>query len=61
MTKENYHKPFLTFPRQIDKLRDRGLSVPSQQEALHLLGHVNYPRLQGYWLKYLPQEHPASR
>jgi len=44
-----YSKQALTFEQQLDKLKDRGMDVANDREALHVLATVSYYRLSGYW------------
>ena len=53
MSKVPYSKPALTYAAQLQKLKDRGLLVPNQAKALHLLEAVSYYRLSGYWYPLL--------
>jgi abortive infection bacteriophage resistance protein len=41
-------KPARTYQEQLDLLRSRGLIVPDEAEALHVLAHHNYYRLSAY-------------
>lgn len=41
-------KPALTYPQQLERLKERGLLVPDEPEALHVLAHHNYYRLSAY-------------
>lgn len=44
-----YQKPAITFQKQIDQLRERGLIIQSDEEAQHYLSNISYYRLAGYW------------
>lgn len=44
-----YLKPPLSFEEQICLLEKRGLAVPNKEQALHVLEHINYYRLNGYF------------
>jgi abortive infection bacteriophage resistance protein len=41
-------KPARTYQEQLDLLKSRGLIVPDEAEALHVLAHHNYYRLSAY-------------
>lgn len=45
-------KPALTFDEQIALLRQRGMHVGDDSQARHILGHLNYYRLRGYWMGF---------
>lgn len=53
MTKIPYSKQFLTYKEQLDQLKQRGMFVENEAKALHLLQHVSYYRLSGYWFPLL--------
>lgn len=53
MAKIPYSKPALTYQDQLQQLRRRGLEVDNEAKALHLLEHVSYYRLSGYWYPLL--------
>jgi len=53
MNKVSYNKPALTYTVQLQQLKDRGLNVPDEAKALHLLEAVSYYRLSGYWYPLL--------
>lgn len=44
-----YKKPYLTFERQLDLLKSRGLEVTNEGVALEYLRRLGYYRLSGYW------------
>jgi len=48
-----YKKPFLSYPEQLQLLKDRGLSIENDERALHLLEYVSYYRLSAYWHPFL--------
>ena len=52
-----YKKPWLSYPDQIVRLIQRGLSVPDAADAERFLTHVNYYRLSGYCLAFEQQRH----
>lgn len=43
-------KPALSFDQQVQLMRERGLIVDDESEAVKLLSETNYYRLRGYWL-----------
>lgn len=47
-----YAKPHLTWERQVQQLRDRGMGIPDPAQAARWLGVVGYYRLSGYWYPY---------
>ncbi|MET7257528.1 Abi family protein [Dyadobacter fermentans] len=53
MLKTHYSKPALSFQRQIQQLKARGLVIQNPQKALHLLQSISYYRLSGYWYPLL--------
>lgn len=53
MSKIPFNKPALTYFQQLQRLKDRGLTVNNQDKALHLLESVSYYRLSGYWYPLL--------
>ena len=46
---EPYTKQSLSHEEQLQLLKDRGLLVEDNSKALHLLHHISYYRLSGYW------------
>ena len=53
MLKTHYSKPALSFQRQIQQLKARGLVIQNPQKAVHLLQSISYYRLSGYWYPLL--------
>ena len=49
---ENYTKPALTFNEQLQKLKNRGLLIDSDELALFHLRTINYYRLSAYWYPF---------
>jgi abortive infection bacteriophage resistance protein len=47
-----YTKPPLPFHNQLALLKQRGLIVPDDKYALHVLEHINYYRLSAYFLPF---------
>jgi abortive infection bacteriophage resistance protein len=47
-----FNKPPLSLDDQLDRLIQRGLTVPDRHRALHYLRHLNYYRLGAYWLPF---------
>ena len=47
-----YKKPPLPFEKQLDLLKERGLKIGNDKYALHVLEHINYYRLSGYFLPF---------
>ncbi|NTU67728.1 MAG: Abi family protein [Chlorobiaceae bacterium] len=52
---ESYAKPSLSPEEQIRLLKGRGLSIENEKKALHLLRHISYYRLSGYWYPLLQE------
>jgi len=44
-----FQKDPFTVAAQIDQLLDRGLIIDDKAQAMHLLSHISYYRLAGYW------------
>ncbi len=53
-----FNKPAKSFEEQLDQLTDRGMLVADRDTALHLLSHLNYYRLEAYWLPYEANRDP---
>ena len=53
MSKIPYSKAPFTYEDQLKQLKARGLKVASDEKALHLLEHITYYRLSGYWYPLL--------
>jgi len=49
----HYNKPALIYQSQLNRLKNRGLSVINEPKALHLLEQISYYRLSGYWYPML--------
>ncbi len=47
-----YPKPPLTFRKQVELLESRGLNIPDDKIAIHVLEHINYYRLSAYFLPF---------
>jgi len=43
-----YSKTALTYSKQLDLLKERGLIIENEEKALHLLENLSYYRLSGY-------------
>lgn len=54
-----YSKPHLSFEEQLRLLKDRGLQVTCDEQALQYLERLGYYRLSGYWYP-LRQLRPAG-
>ena len=44
-------KPALTIDEQVAQLQRRGMRIADEVRARHYLGHLNYYRLRGYWMR----------
>ena len=59
-----FDKRPLTFDEQLSLLESRGLIVSDRSSALSKLSHINYYRLEAYWLPFetsrKPHEFPAG-
>lgn len=53
MSKVPFNKPALTYAQQLQQLKDRGLFIENDPQALHLLESISYYRLSGYWYPLL--------
>lgn len=53
--KSAYEKPALSYTEQIARLRERGLHIPNEDKATHLLENLSYYRLSGYWYPLLKE------
>lgn len=53
MSKVPYTKPALTYAEQIQQLKTRGLAIPDENKASHLLEVISYYRLSAYWYPLL--------
>ncbi len=48
-----YNKPPLSYTDLLNLLKSRGLNIEDDAKALHLLEHIGYYRLSGYWYSLL--------
>jgi len=53
-----YAKPAISFPDQIQKLKDRGLHIHSEADALRYLSNISYYRLRAYTYPYQDNTNP---
>ena len=53
-----FKKPARNFQQQLDLLIARGLIVDDHDKALHYLSHLNYYRLEAYWLPFEVSRNP---
>lgn len=53
--KPDYNKPALNYEAQISRLKERGLHIPNENKAAHLLEYLSYYRLSGYWYPLLKE------
>lgn len=53
-----FNKPPKRFEEQLDLLIARGMSVQDQDQAIHFLSHINYYRLEAYWLPFEASRDP---
>jgi len=53
MQKEVYQKPFLSYEKQMEHLKNKGLSFKDESQALNLLERISYYRLSNYWHPFL--------
>ncbi len=44
-----FDKKVLTIKEQLSLLKERGLLISNEENAAHILGHISYYRLAGYW------------
>lgn len=52
MDKQQYNKPYLSIPQQIQHLQDKGLLFHNIQYAQMVLKHIAYYRLSGYFAHF---------
>lgn len=43
-------KPALSYEEQVQRMKDRGLAIDDEPEAVAWLSDMNYYRLRGYWI-----------
>ncbi|MDO8418041.1 MAG: Abi family protein [Agitococcus sp.] len=55
-----FNKPPLTFAKQLQLLKSRGMIVNDDNKALNYLGQLNYYRLGAYWLPF-EQSHQSHQ
>lgn len=48
--KNQFLKPSISFNKQVEKLKSRGMNFSSEKKAIHYLSNLNYYRLRGYWI-----------
>lgn len=53
-----FAKPAKTFEEQCDILISRGMEVPDKERAIYYLSHINYYRLEAYWLPFEVSREP---
>jgi abortive infection bacteriophage resistance protein len=53
-----FNKPPKSFEEQLDLLIERGLQVSDRDKAVHYLSHMNYYRLEAYWLPFETSRDP---
>jgi len=53
-----YTKPPKSFAEQLALLKERGLQINDDLQAIHYLKHLNYYRLSAYWLPYESSRDP---
>lgn len=53
MPRVPYAKPAITYPDQLQQLKDRGLGIANDPKSLFLLENISYYRLSGYWYPLL--------
>lgn len=53
-----FDKPAKNFDEQLDLLIERGLIIDDRARALHYLQHLNYYRLEAYWLPFEESRNP---
>ncbi len=50
--KQIYNKDYYTIPQQIQHLKHKGLIFADEQQAEHILKHISYYRLSGYFYHF---------
>lgn len=53
-----YQKAALPIAEQIQRLQDRGLTIPDTERAAHYLGNISYYRLRAYTYPFQDNEDP---
>ena len=53
MALRRYNKPPLSYSKQVDQLKFRGLGISNRERSKHLLENLSYYRLSGYWYPLL--------
>lgn len=53
MARIPFSKSPLTYRQQLEQLQSRGMLISNESKALHLLEHISYYRLSGYWYPLL--------
>ena len=53
-----FNKRPKSFEQQLDLLIERGLQVSDRDKAVHYLAHINYYRLEAYWLPFETSRDP---
>lgn len=53
MSKIPYPKSFISYEQQLLQLKNRGMLIENEEKAIHLLQHISYYRLSGYWFPLL--------
>jgi abortive infection bacteriophage resistance protein len=55
MAKVPYEKRALRYAEQLTLLEQRGLIIENRKKCIHLLEHISYYRLSGYWYPFLEE------
>jgi len=53
-----FNKPAKTLDEQLDILLERGLIIDDRARAIHYLSHLNYYRLEAYWVPFEISRNP---
>ncbi|WP_087462566.1 Abi family protein [Oleiphilus messinensis] len=53
-----FNKPAKSFEDQLELLASRGMCFSDKEKAVHYLSHINYYRLEAYWLPFETSRNP---
>jgi abortive infection bacteriophage resistance protein len=60
MPRISYKESDLDYEGQLQRLKDRGLTIENDDKVLHLLENISYLRLNGYWHPILTEPKSAK-
>ena len=53
-------KPALFYEEQVQRMKDRGLTIDDEAKAVAWLSNMNYYQLRGYWITLEPSQDEAA-